>query len=139
MFAREETKVNIDLPSSSKRFGNRLCGHLSTPSRNKTSHKPKIHHPTASVTRLQAPHSRLRCAGPGTPRAQTRRSEGWITAAAAGDTTNEATLRLTATIDTHSVIQNSSHAELGMGSGACAFTPNVHSLAKALPAAAGSH
>ena len=38
----------------------------------------------------------------------------------------------TATIDTHSVAQNNTHALLGIGSACCALTPNVHSLPKEL-------
>ena len=45
----------------------------------------------------------------------------------------------TATIEMHSVAQNSTQALLGMGSGVCCLTPNVHWLAKELPAASGSH
>jgi hypothetical protein len=45
----------------------------------------------------------------------------------------------TATIEMQTVAQNSTHAVLGMGSAACALTPNVHSLINELPVACGSH
>jgi hypothetical protein len=47
--------------------------------------------------------------------------------------------RHTATIEMHNVAQKRTQALLGIGNAACALTPNVHSLAKELPAASGSH